>query len=104
LLGAIKQALKKIQLKTNSHFLKNTWYVQPFEFNFLPNPTPQIIDKKMYLCYELPVIDTTNFESNLRVAATFNGFYEVGQNEKSNWGLKCVLLPPIKFFRTLVYK
>lgn len=104
LLEAIEQALKKIKFIPSSQFAKNTWYVQPFEFNFLPNPTPQIIDKKIYLCYQLPVIDTVNFESNLKVAVTFNGFYEVSQNDISMWGLKGVLLPPVKFFRTLVYK
>lgn len=104
LLEAVKQALMKIQFIQSSQFVKNTWYVQPFEFNFLPNPTPQIIDNKIYLCYNLPVVDTANFESNLKIAVTFNGFYEVSQNDKSIWGLQCVLLPPVKFFRTLVYR
>lgn len=105
LLEAVKQSLMKIQFTQGSQFVKDTWYVQPFEFNFIPNPTPQIIDNKIYLCYNLPVVDTTNFESNLKLAVTsFNGFYEVSKNDKSIWGLQCVLLPPVKFFGTMVYR
>lgn len=101
MLEAVRNALNTMIITSGSNFERNTWIVQPFVFSFMPEAEPDYTQGRIRLCFELPKLDTVYDASNFNF--NYNDFFLINEHDRELWGVKAVILPPIKFKRTIAF-
>jgi len=97
LIEVIKSALSMIKLNTKG-IEKNTsyYYVLPVNYDFTPDIKPGE-DALTSLFARAEKIDESNWQSFLNFDN--NDLFKADGSAKGLWGIKCVLLPPVKVTR-----
>lgn len=93
-LGSVKIGLDANQLSNNST------YVLPLFYNYAPEPKPVTTIEE--LRQQVPDINPSNLASYINL--NFNNFFNTTTSGGELWGIKCVLLPPVKIGRPIVYQ
>lgn len=75
-------------------------YVLPLFYNYAPDPKP--VTTLENLLQQIPVIDVNNLQSYINL--NYNNLFTSGTTADELWGIKCVLLPPIKVARPIIYQ
>ncbi len=96
LIEVIKSALSKIKLNMKGIEKNTSYYVLPVNYNFTPDIKPGE-DALTSLLARAEKIDESNWQSYLNFDN--NGLFKADESAKGLWGIKCVLLPPVKVTR-----
>lgn len=96
LVDVIRMTLSKIKLNMKGVEKNTSYYVLPVNYNFTPDIKPGE-DALTSLLARAEKIDESNWQSYLNFDN--NELFNADENEKGLWGIKCILLPPVKVTR-----
>jgi hypothetical protein len=100
LINIVQEILASIKIGIDgSQLSNNSTYVLPLYYNYAPEQKPVTTIEE--LRRQVPDIDVSNLSSYINL--NFNNFFNVKASDSELWGIKCVVLPPLKISQPIVY-
>lgn len=100
LINIVQEVLASVKIGFTADQLNNSsTYVLPLFYYYAPEPKP--VTTMEELRQQVPDINPSNLNSYINL--NFNNFFNTGASSSELWGIKCVMLQPIKVARPLTH-